>query len=114
MPTGPSGIPWADLDGWADGLFAGLRLRYFGPRSLTQDNLVRSKATTLLYADLGWNISERLSVTLNVFNLLDTRDSDIDYFYTSRLPGEPAGGVDDIHTHPSEPRNFRLALTAKL
>jgi hypothetical protein len=40
--------------------------------------------------------------------------SDIDYFYTSRLPGEPAGGVDDIHTHPAEPREFRLSITKKL
>ena len=30
------------------------RLRYFGPRALTQDGAVHSKATTLLYADLGY------------------------------------------------------------
>ena len=44
-------------------------------------------------------------------SLLDERASDIDYFYASRLQGEPAGGVDDIHTHPAEPREFRLSLT---
>ena len=36
--------------------------------------------------------------------------SDIDYFYTSRLPGEPAEGVDDIHFHPVLPRTARLNL----
>ena len=40
----------------------------------------------------------------------NARDSDIDYFYTSRLPGEPAGGVDDIHFHPALPRTARLAV----
>ena len=36
----------------------------------------------------------------------------IDYFYVSRLPGEPAEGVADLHTHPLERRNFRFSLTA--
>jgi hypothetical protein len=35
---------------------------------------------------------------------------DIDYYYTSRLPGEPLGGVNDIHTHPVEPRSVRLRI----
>ena len=37
-------------------------------------------------------------------------DSDIDYFYRSRLPGEPAGGIDDFHTHPAAPRSARINL----
>jgi hypothetical protein len=39
-----------------------------------------------------------VKVAVDVFNLFDAADSDIDYFYTSRLPGEPADGIDDIHT----------------
>jgi hypothetical protein len=108
------GIAVHDLEGWAKNLFGGLRVRYFGPRTLTQDNLVRSRATTLLYADLGYNLTPSLAITLNVFNLLDEKSSDIDYFYASRLPGEPVSGVDDIHTHPSEPRQVRLSLTVTL
>ena len=45
-----------------------------------------------------------------MFNLLNARDSDIDYYYTSRLPGEPADGVEDIHFHPTLPRTARLSL----
>jgi hypothetical protein len=45
----------------------------------------------------------------NVFN---SKSSDIDYFYTSRLDGEPLGGVDDIHFHPVEPFTWRIALVA--
>jgi hypothetical protein len=43
----------------------------------------------------------------------DTKVGDIDYFYTSRLPGEAAGGVDDVHTHPAEPREFRVSITRR-
>ena len=53
-----------------------------------------------------------MRVALDVFNLFDRKASDIDYYYASRLTGEPAGGVDDIHFHPVEPRSFRLTLTA--
>jgi len=45
-----------------------------------------------------------------MFNLLDAKVSDIDYFYTSRLSGEPSEGVDDIHTHPALPRSARFGL----
>ena len=45
-----------------------------------------------------------------MFNLFNAKDSDIDYFYTSRLPGEPLDGVDDIHLHPTLPRTARLNL----
>ncbi len=94
-------------------LGGGLRLRYFGPRPLTQDDSVRSKATTLVYLNLGYNVSERFSVGLDVFNLLNTYASDIDYYYVSRLPGEPAAGIADVHTHPAEPRELRLVVTAR-
>jgi len=41
-------------------------------------------------------------------------DNDIQYFYASRLPGEPAAGVDDYHIHPMEPRTWRLGLRVAL
>jgi outer membrane receptor protein involved in Fe transport len=108
------GIAIHDLDGALDPLTAGMRLRYFGPRPLTQDGAVQSKATTLVYADLGWRIDARWRAAFDVFNLLDARASDIDYYYTSRLQGEPAAGENDIHTHPAEPREFRVSVTAAL
>ena len=33
-----------------------------------------------------------------------------DYYYASRLPGEPAAGVNDVHTHPAEPRSTRVSV----
>jgi hypothetical protein len=112
VSTFDGGVAVHDLPGALERWSAGLRLRYFGPRPLTQDDTIRSKATTLVYADLGYRVSERISVGASVFNVLGAKSSDIDYFYTSRLPGEPLAGVDDIHTHPSEPREVRLFISA--
>ena len=102
------GATVADLGPW----FGQFQLRYFGPRPLIEDNSVRSKSTTLAYLRIGYRISPNLRLALDVFNLFDRKASDIDYFYASRLQGEPAAGVDDVHFHPVEPRRFRLALTA--
>lgn len=49
-------------------------------------------------------------VVLDVLNVFSARYSDIDYYYPSRLPGEPTAGVDDIHTHPLQPRAARVSL----
>ena len=49
-----------------------------------------------------------------VFNLFDRQASGIDYCYASRLRGEPAGGVADIHSHPVEPRSLRLLADREL
>jgi len=90
--------------------FGSLRLRYFGPRALTQDDSVRSKATTLLNFEGGYQFVKSLRANLQIYNLLDSKMSDIDYYFASRLPGEPIGGVDDIHVHPAVPRTLRLSL----
>ena len=107
-----AGVAFHDLGaGWTKGFYGGLRLRFFGPRKLIEDASEKSDATTLVYLQLGYRFNPTWEVNFNVFNLLDSQDSDIDYYYTSRLPGEPAGGVSDIHTHPSEPRELRGGVT---
>ncbi len=84
-----------------------LRVRHFGPRPLTADNSVRSASTTLLNAQIGYRFRQ-IAVALNVLNVLDAEDEDVSYFYPSRLPGEPADGVEDVHFHPVIPRTARL------
>ena len=86
-----------------------LRLRYFGPRPLTEDNSVRSAASVGLNGRLAYQIDKTLRVELEGYNLANRRDSAIDYYYASRLPGE-AQPVDDIHFHPMESRSLRLTL----
>ena len=92
--------------------FGQFQMRYFGPRPLIEDNSQRSKATTLAYLRLGYKLTPTVKVALDVFNLFDRQASDIDYYYASRLAGEPADGVNDIHLHSVEPRRLRLTLTA--
>ena len=92
---------------------AGLRLRYVGEAPLVENNSVRSESTTLFNARLDYQLSPQWGISLAAFNLLDSGDNDITYFYASRLQGEPDGGVEDIHFHPVELRNFRLSLRAK-
>ena len=102
----------AAIDGpWR--LSGGLRWRYFGGRPLIEDDSIRSAATSLVNGDLAVRLAPRVKLRLEVFNLLDARTSDVDYFYASRLPGEPGGGVEDLHTHPALPRTARLGLQVR-
>jgi hypothetical protein len=74
---------------------------------------VRSKSTSLVNAQVGYRLTEKVHLVLDVFNLFNTKASDIDYFYTSRLLGEPDEGIDDIHTHPTLPRSVRAVVRVR-
>ncbi len=87
----------------------GVRLRYFGPRPLIEDNAVRSAASTLVNLRTSYKFDSRLKLSFDVLNLFNSKVSDIDYYYASQLRNEIAP-VNDIHTHPAEPRIFRLSL----
>ncbi len=96
----------------AKGLFGGLRLRYFGPRPLIEDDTFRSGETILLSGQIGYRFNPTWTLTAEVFNVLDRRDHDIDYAYESRVrPGDAA--VTQRHYHPVEPIQARFALTAR-
>ncbi|WP_343027546.1 TonB-dependent receptor domain-containing protein [Massilia sp. MP_M2] len=86
-----------------------LRLRWFGPRPLIEDDSVRSKASVTLNGRLGYQLAKDLQLELEAFNLSNRRASAIDYFYESQLAGESAP-VADVHFHPIEPRSLRLTL----
>jgi hypothetical protein len=73
---------------------------------------VRSKPSATLSARGSFRLRSRYSLSLEFFNLTNAKVSDIDYYYVSRLRGEPPDGVTDVHTHPLEPRTMRASLTA--
>lgn len=100
----------ASVDGYHR-TFGSLRWRYFGPRALVEDNSVRSEATSLVNLQGGFQLRNHARIVADIFNLTDAEVSDIDYYFTSRLPGEPLSGYDDIHFHPAVPRTFRISLT---
>ena len=92
--------------------FGALQWRYFGPRPLIEDNSVRSNSTATFNARVGYKFSPGFRIELEAYNLTNRRASAIDYAYTSRLPGEPAAGVNGVHFHPLESRSFRVALNS--
>ena len=81
---------------------------------LIEDNSVRSRKTGLVNAQFGVRVARNLRVMLDAFNLFNSKVSDIDYFYRSRLSGEPVQGINDIHTHPALPRTVRVSVDLKL
>ncbi|MBC7469424.1 MAG: TonB-dependent receptor [Ramlibacter sp.] len=90
--------------------FGALQLRYFGPRPLVEDNSVRSGSTLTWNGRIGYKVSANTRIELEGYNLTNRKSSAIDYYYESRLRGEPAP-VADIHFHPTESRSFRLSLS---
>jgi outer membrane receptor protein involved in Fe transport len=88
------------------------QMRYFGPRPLIEDNSQRSASSAIAYLRTSYRLDRHWQLSLDVFNLFGRKINDIDYYYDSRLPGEPAPGVGDTHLHPAEPRSWRLSLRA--
>lgn len=113
IPGAPAAVASASVVfGYETGWFGTFKLRYFGPRPLIEDDSVRSSATTLVNARIGYKFENGLRIQLDALNLLNSKASQVDYYYTSRLPGEPAAGVNGVHFHPVEPRSLRLTAAA--
>ena len=100
-----SGITLHDLKGFS----TSLRLRYFGPRDLTSDGIFRSSATALLNAEIGYQINKKWRVRAEFLNLLNRRDHDIDYAYTSQITPTATPAFTDVF-HPVEPFQVRFGL----
>jgi hypothetical protein len=78
---------------------------------LIEDNSVTSRPTALADLRIGYKLSERARVWLDIFNLFNNRNAhQIDYFYPSQLANETAS-VYDIHFKPVEPLSARLTLS---
>ena len=104
--TANLGITIDHLGPW----FGALRLRYFGPRPLIEDNSVRASGSALTNLRLGYKFDRSTQLALDVYNLFDRQVNDIEYWYDSQLPGETAP-VADRHLHPAEPRTLRVSLS---
>lgn len=103
-----------------NGLFGALRVRHFGDSPLVDDGSVYADSTTVVNLRAGYRWHDHLELAVDVFNLLDSEDPDISYFFASCLPTDPAArcgtglatreGVEDFHVHPVEPRQVRATL----
>ena len=105
VTTVAAGVTVSDLGRW----FGALRLRYFSGGPLIEDGSVTWGPTALLSGRLGFDVTERLQLLVEGYNLLGREDDDIAYLYASRLPREPLPGVEDIHFHPVVKPSVRLA-----
>jgi hypothetical protein len=89
--------------------FGSLRLRTFGPRDLTSDGIYRSSITALLNAQIGYQITKTWRFSVEFLNLLNRRDHDIDYAYTSQITPADSPAFTDVF-HPVEPFQVRFGL----
>ncbi len=114
IPGAPAWVGSASVTfGGETGWFGALKARYFGPRPLIEDDSVRSLSSLIFNARAGYRFDNGLSVRLDVLNLFNAQTNQIEYYYLSRLPGEPIGGVADRHVHPAEPRAVRATLAMR-
>jgi len=95
------------------GWFGTLKARYFGPRPLIADDSAHSASSLVFNARAGYRFDNGLRLQLDVLNLFNAQTNQVEYYYLSRLPGEPIGGVADRHVHPAEPRAVRITLAAR-
>ena len=99
------------------GTYSGsLQLRHFGPRPLTGDNSMRSNGTTTLNGKLGYRVSNDTRIEFIGFNLLNSKQSAIDYAVDSYTPpGSTTPLPNGIYRvfHPIEPINFRVMLITR-
>jgi outer membrane receptor protein involved in Fe transport len=90
-------LPW--------GVSSSLEMRYLGDRFADEDRHQTARGYTLL----NWTGRYRyrnLEAFLSVENLTDVHWREAQFFFTSRLPGEPAARVSDVHFTPGAPRSF--------
>jgi outer membrane receptor protein involved in Fe transport len=81
--------------------------RYIGPGALVEDNSVRSRSSIQTNLKLSYAYNKHLEFGFDVYNLLNRKNNDIQYFYESQLKGE-AAPVADRHVHPADPRTIRF------
>jgi outer membrane receptor protein involved in Fe transport len=105
-----------DIPG-AKGFTASVRLRYFGPRDLIENGTQHSAPVTVVNARLGYDLTEHVSLGLEVLNLLDTAYNDAEYYDSYRLfgqprnPDSPDGSYMGHVIHAGEPREIRGSVT---
>ena len=94
---------------------ASARIRYLGPHPLIEDNSQRGEPTLLVNGRLAWTPRQLAgwSATAELLNVFNSKRDDIDYYYVTRLPGEPAEGIEGLNSRIVEPRQVRIGITKR-
>ena len=113
IPVSPENAGELGISAIFDEWDASVRVRHLGAYALLEDNSLRGDPETLVNVRGAWKPG-RFTVYAELLNVLDHHGKDIRYFYTSRVPGEPIGGVDGILSRAEEPRTLRVGLKVEL
>ena len=91
----------------------GLQWRKLGAYPISDGNsLPRDKGYSEFNLDAGYKLTPHLKLQLSLYNLFNTKGNSSAFYYTARLPGEPAEGVEGFQVHPLEPFSGVLKVTA--
>jgi outer membrane receptor protein involved in Fe transport len=107
IPNSPSNVIDAGLTAeHPSGFIGSIRARHFGESPLVEDNSARSPAYTTFDLQVGYQQPQKWLLAVDVFNLFNKKWDDIEYYYASRLQGEPAARPDFV-VHPGVPLTVR-------
>jgi len=90
-------LPW--------GLSSNLEMRYLGDRPADEKRQFTARGYTLFTSTTRYRY-RNFEAFLSIENLTNVDWREAQFAFTSRLPGEPAGGVNDVHFTPGAPRSF--------
>jgi outer membrane receptor protein involved in Fe transport len=113
IPLAPRMTARADLTArlpW--GLSASAAMRYVSSRYADESRQQIARGYTLFDLSARYRY-KNLEAFLSVENLANAEWREAQFFFDSRLPGEPAGGVPDIHYTPGNPRTFLGGLALR-
>jgi outer membrane receptor protein involved in Fe transport len=106
-----AGVLVSDLGRWTGSLI----WRRLGTHHLNDgEEYPQDKGYSEFNLDIGYRLNQRIKLGVGVFNLFNSHDEAADYYYTSRLKGEPDEGVTGFQVHPLEPRSARFTLEVQL
>jgi len=109
LATGSLAVYVKNAGSWS----GSLALRYLGAYPLSSDDVVKGSGYHEWNSDVRYAFVSGWSGTVGIYNILNTKANAMEYWYIDRLPGEPAGGVSDVHVHPLEPLSFRVTLAKR-
>ncbi|NOW47480.1 hypothetical protein FHW96_003660 [Novosphingobium sp. SG751A] len=88
-----------------------LQWRRLGTHSLADGQLdPRDGGYSEWNIDVTYALAGGWKAQVSLFNIFNSRSDSATYYYTSRLQGEPAEGIEGYHAHPLEPRSARFTI----
>lgn len=109
IPNAPDAAGELGVAAIFDDYEASMRIRYHGSYPLIEDNSEREDGHATVNFRFAWTPGP-WTLFADLLNAFDETGKDIAYWYTSRLPGEPAQGIDGRLSRAADPRQIRVGL----